>query len=323
MDSIRRITRDDFFEVLTPKPYQQNYLAMYSSVFGGIVTDALLMLVPIDDHMVHRGDGIFETFKCVDGAIYNFDAHLSRLQRSAANLDFVLPAEIADIREVVLSTVRAGGRRDCYIRMFISRGPGSFGVNPYDCPQAQLYVVVTTAPRPFMEVHPGGAVVKTSSVPVKHPFFAGVKNCNYLNNVLMKKEAVNSSVDFVVAFDETGRLGEGATENIGVVTADGRLLFPNLDGILMGTTMMRVMELAQQTVKHGLLAEVGFGDISRDDINRAREIIIVGTTTNVTKVREFDGKPVGTGEYPVYEYLSRLLLDDITGNPAMRTPVFA
>ena len=318
------ITKDNFPSVLEGlnKPYQESYLSMYSSIYGGIVTDPVLMMVPIDDHMVHRGDGIFETFKCVDGGIYNLKAHLDRLQRSAANLDFDLPVNMDQIREIVLETTRAGKQQNCYIRMFISRGPGSFGVNPYDCPAAQLYVVVTQAPKPFMVTHPDGATVKTSSIPVKHPFFAGVKNCNYLNNVLMKKEAVNAKADFVVAFDRQGRLGEGATENVGVVTAENILTFPNLEGILMGTTMMRVMELAEKTVNEGILKKVCFGDVSRDDVNNAKEILIAGTTTNITKVKTFDGKTVGNGTSPVYNSLSQLLLDDIHHNPKIRTEVF-
>ena len=322
---INQITSEAFPEILKQlkHPYQANYLAMYSSVYGGIVTDPVLMMVPIDDHMVHRGDGIFETFKCVNGAIYNLEGHLDRLQRSADNLDFNLPATIPDLREIIFQTIRAGKSHNCYIRMFISRGPGSFGVNPYDCPQSQLYLMITKAPKQFMELHPDGATVKTSSIPVKHPFFAGVKNCNYLNNVLMKKEAVNSGVDFVVAFDEAGRLGEGATENIGVVTSNNVLTFPNLDGILMGTTMMRVMELAQTAVKDGALKQVVFGDVFREDIEQAREILIVGTTTNVTKVKTFDGNPVGNSQNtPVYDLLSQLLLNDIHNNPDMRTEVF-
>ena len=322
--NIPYITKDDFPALLEQlkKPYHESYLAMYSSVYGGIVTDPVLMMVPIDDHMVHRGDGIFETFKCVDGAIYNFEEHLKRLQRSAANLDFKLPIDMEQLRRTVIETTRAGGERNSYIRLFISRGPGSFGVNPYDCPAAQLYVVITRAPQPFMITHPNGASLGRSSIPVKHPFFAGVKNCNYLNNVLMKKEAVKAGVDFVAAFDETGRLGEGATENIGVVTSDTVLTFPSLDGILTGTTMMRIMELARNAVEDGILKKVCFGDIRMADIENASEILIAGTTTNITKVYSFDGTPVGSGSSPVYEYLSRLLLDDIHHNPKMRTDVF-
>lgn len=325
MEPLEILDRQALFERLDSlkRPYHESYLAMYSSVYGGIVTDPLLMMVPVDDHMVHRGDGIFETFKCVDGALYNLDSHLLRLESSAAELGFNLPVSLERKVELIIETIRLAGQRDCAVRLFVSRGPGSFGVNPYDCPSAQLYIAVTRLVAPFMARHPEGAVVKTSAVPVKHPFFAGVKHCNYLNNVLMKKEAVEAEADFVVAFDPDGRLGEGATENIGVVTADGVLTFPNLDGILKGTTMVRVMALAETVVAEGILKEVRFGDISRREIEAAREIVIVGTTTDVTRVREFDGRTVGDGAAgPVFTRLSELLLDDIHNNAAMRTPVF-
>lgn len=323
---VKILNRDQFGATLAAlrKPYHENYLAMYSSVLEGIVTDPVLMLLPIDDHMVHRGDGIFETFKCVEGAIYNLNAHLDRLERSAANLAFTLPVDRVRLHEIIAETIRVGGARDCAIRLFVSRGPGSFGVNPYDAPAPQLYIVITRLGDSFMVRHPEGAVVRTSAVPLKHPFFAGVKHCNYLNNVLMKKEAVEAGVDFVVGFDASGRLGEGATENIGVVTQDGTLVFPRLDGILMGTTMMRVMELAQGLVKKGLLREVRFGDLIRSDVTHAREMLIVGTTIDVTRVREFDGKPVGDGSAGrVYQRLRAALLDDIHTNAQMRTPILS
>jgi branched-chain amino acid aminotransferase len=322
---IAQIDAGNFSELLKSlrKPWHENYLAMYSSVYDAIVKDPTMMLVPIDDHMVHRGDGVFETFKCVDGAIYNLAAHMQRLQHSAANLNFTLPMELDEIKSIAGECIRAGGARDCYIRMFISRGPGSFGVNPYDCPQTQLYIAVTKAPPPFMDRHPAGATLRTSSIPVKDPFFAGVKNCNYLNNVLMKREAVDSGADFVVAFDRSGRLAEGATENIGIVSSDDILTFPNLDGILTGTTMLRVMNLAERAVEQWMLKSVRFGDIYRDDMLAAKEILIVGTTTNVTRVKEFDGQPVGNdGSSAIYNLLSELLYNDIHNNPAMRTQIF-
>ena len=54
------------------------YSAFYSSQLGGIVTDPALMVIPFDDHMVHRGHGIFDTASIVDGKIYDLDAHLDR-----------------------------------------------------------------------------------------------------------------------------------------------------------------------------------------------------------------------------------------------------
>ena len=37
----------------------RNLFSMYSSVTDCIITDQALMAVPVDDHMVHRGDGVF------------------------------------------------------------------------------------------------------------------------------------------------------------------------------------------------------------------------------------------------------------------------
>ncbi len=305
------------------RPFHKNYFAMYSSVYGGIVTDPVLMMVPIDDHMVHRGDGIFEVFKCVNGSIYNLSAHLERLRHSAKALGYKLPCAIGKMRKIVVQTIRAGGHKDCTIHLYVSRGPGSFSVNPYECPKSQLYVVVTRLKKPFMEFHPQGARVKSSAIAVKHPFFAGVKNCNYLPNVLMKKEAEDAGVDFVAAFDARGFLAEGATENMGIVTKDRRLLFPKLRGILAGTTMTRAAELAGRLVRSGDLAEVAFRDISRRDIAAAAEFLIVGTTPNVAAARELDGRPVGGGKPgPIYAKLSALLADDIRGNRKILTKAF-
>jgi len=302
--------------------FQKNYYAMYSSVYGGIVTDPALMMLPLDDHMVHRGDGVFEAFKCVNGSIYNMKGHLERLIHSASGLILVLPWSSGQIGDIVVETVRSGGHKECMIRLYASRGPGSFDVNPYDCPVPQLYVAATSLKKPFMELHPEGAVVRTSRVPVKEPSYASIKSCNYLPNVLMRKEAAELKADFVAAFDSGGFLAEGATENIGIVTRNGKLLFPRLDGILCGTTMMRVMDLAGKLMDSGDLKKVGFADISHKDILNAAEVLIVGTTPNVAAVREFDGAKTGDGKPGVIgRKLNALLADDILHNRQLLTPV--
>jgi len=303
--------------------FQRHYLAMYSSIIGGIVTDPLLMTVPIDDHLVHRGDGVFEMLKGVDGGLYNLDAHLRRLAASAAAIGSALPQEPARLRQTVIETVRAAGVRDCSVRVYVSRGPGSFGVNPYDCPASQLYVVVGTLSPSFMTLHPKGATVRVSRIPLKPAFFATMKNCNYLPNVLMKKEAVDAGVDFVAGFDSNGYLAEGATENFGLVMLDGALVCPRLDNVLCGTTMARVLDLAQALVTDGTLSRIAYGDLTLADLQNAREILIFGTTTDVTRVCEFDGRPLPEAS-PVFTALSRLLQADIRhGTPPQRTPIDA
>jgi len=281
------------------------------------------MMVPMDDHMVHRGDGVFETFKCVDGALYNLPAHLERVEQSAAMLDLTVPMPRQDLSDLIVATVRAGGRADCLVRLLVSRGPGSFGVNPYDCPHPQIYLAVTQLPPAFMQVHPEGAAIRISRIPAKDPFFARTKNCNYLLNALMKKEAVDAGVDFVVAFDAAGRMAEVAAETMGMVTADRRLVFPRLDGILAGTTMMRLVTLCERDRRAERVSGVGFEDIDKPAIRMASEFLVVGTTLNVVSVREFDGRPVGAGSPgPVYQHLQALLLADVRTNPEVRLGVF-
>ena len=317
-----RLTRQQVLERLdaSKKAYQDNYLAMYSSLVDGIITDPALMAIPLDDHLVHRGDGVFEMFKCVDGGIYNLGAHLDRLMASARKIGIVLPRPVNEIRALVIETIQVAGVRDGAIRTFVSRGPGSFGVNPYDCPVSQLYVMVSRPVPSFMTLHPHGAVVISSAVALKPPFFASMKNCNYLPNVLMKKEAIDAGADFSVGFDADGNLAEGATENVGIVTAAGALLCPELDQVLTGTTMQRVLALAQDLVKDGTLTQVGYAPISRDALQQAREMLIFGTTTDVTRVSRFDGYVLPADD-AVFKALSQCLLADIHHGTAHRTPI--
>jgi branched-subunit amino acid aminotransferase/4-amino-4-deoxychorismate lyase len=305
------------------RPYQAGYFAMYSSLFGGIVTDPALMVLPIDDHMVHRGDGIFEAIKALNGNIYNLEGHLDRLEQSAGALALEIPVSRGDMSGIISETIRVAEKPDCMIRVYVSRGPGSFAVNPYDCPAPQLYIVITSLGTPFMKLHPEGGRIRTSLVAAKTAGMSHIKNCNYAPNVLMKKEAVDAGVNFSAGFDEQGFLTEGAIENMGIVTADQRLLFPKLDRILAGTTMLRVMELAATLTRSGILKTVAFADISRQDILAASEFILTGTTINVTAGVEFDGRPIGTGKPgPVYRALESLLDEDMRANNALLTRVF-
>ncbi len=302
------------------KPWHEKYFAMYSSVLGGVVLEPLLMQVPIDDHLVHRGDGVFDTFKCVARAAYNLDAHLRRLMRSAAAIGLNWPKGIDDIRRLTLETLAKADHDACSGRVMMARGPGSFGVSPYECPEPALYIIVYALGTPFMNAHLAGARVRRSLVPAKPTHLATVKNCNYLPNVMMKREAVDWGVDFVVGFDSEGMMAEGATENFGIVTRAGELLFPRAGTVLDGTTMARVMQLAVTLVESGALKKVEFRDITERDIRRAAEMLVVGTTINVVSVREFEGSPVGEGRPgPVGQALNDLLARDISSNDELRT----
>ncbi len=295
-----------------PETYHANYFAMYSSVFGGIVIDPRLMLVPMDDHLVHRGDGVFETLKMVNGRIYLAHEHIARLFTSAERIGLKSPWTEAEILTLMRQAARAAKQKSALIRVLLSRGSGSLGVNPYDCPAPGLFILVHKLLPSFMEAHPGGARVKTSAIPIKPGFFANAKTCNYLPNVLMKKEAVDAGVDFTLSFDERGRVAEGATENFGLLTRNRELLVPKVDRILAGTTMLRVLELAREHLLGPYLDRVDHADLNRKHIHQCAEAYIFGTTPDVTAVIEFDGRRIGDGKPgPIFQRLSELLRNDI------------
>jgi len=318
--SVRILSTGDYARALEAgrRAHHSDYYAMYSSLLDGVVTDGALMQVPLDDHVVHRGDGVFDTFKCVKGAVYNLDAHLTRLMQSAAGIGLSWPGGMAEIRELTLDTLRAAGKEECSGRVMLSRGPGGFGVSPYESTGTGLYIVVYKLGKPFMSQHPEGARVMRSKVPAKEGCWATIKNCNYLPNVLMKREAVDNGVDFVFGYDDDGHLTEGAVENVGIVTQKGVLVFPELKNILAGTTMLRVMRLASEMP--GIIKGVEVRGITEAEVEDAAELLIVGTTINVVAGCVYGGKLIGNGRPgPVWQVLQDALEADMTQNPMMRT----
>ena len=298
--------------------------AFYSSEYDAIITDPAHMQVPVDDHLVHRGDGVFETLKCVDGRVYCLEEHLDRLYYSAKEIALVPPVSREAVRHSILETIRAGGHRDCLARVLLSRGVGSMGISPLDCPRAGLYILAHKTVAPFMETHPGGAHLITSNMPVKAGFFATIKTCNYLPNALMKKEAIDRGADFAVNFDEAGFLAEGATENIGIVDANSWLVIPQPGRILPGTTMQRAYELASQGVAAKWITGKKTSAIRREDLLDSREILIFGTTTNVTAVTRLDGRLVGDGRPGAVSIkLGKLLLAEQTSDNPFAVRAFA
>lgn len=299
------------------------FFAMYSSLTGGITTDPVLMMIPVDDHLAHRGDGVFESIKCVNGQLYNAKAHLERLQQSCEGIGMQPPFPPEQILDIICATIRAGGRRDSLVRVLVSRGVGNMGVDPVPCEGPVLYVAVYELSQRTENGRMKPARAGISAIPLKPPPLATIKTCNYLPNVLMKREARQRGLDFVIALDANGNLGEGATENIGILTPTGELLMPKTDYILAGTTARRALELAQSLVAGGTLTAAEMRNITPEQAASAKEIFLFGTTTDVTPVVEWDGRPVGSGTPgPVAAILLERLRSDMIPENEILTEVF-
>ncbi|MFQ5911836.1 MAG: aminotransferase class IV [Nitrospinota bacterium] len=319
-----RLTAHDLFKgKLSPDdPRSGRYFAMYSSVLGGIVTDPRLMTIPLEDHMVHRGDGVFETLALHHGKVYQLDAHLVRLARSAQMAGIEFPAPKREIRDILLETAAVGRAREATLRVFISRGTGGFSVNPKECSQSHLYVIVTAPERPpaARELH--GMKVISTSVPARNEGSAQLKSCNYMPNALMELEAYKKGADSAVAADDKGFLAEGSNKNVALITTKKELKVPTFRHSLRGTTLLRVMELARKLVEEEVLNGVIQSDIPRKEAYRAAEMMFLGTTLKVLPIVEFDGHSIGNGQPgPIVRRLREELERDMLDNDALLTPV--
>ncbi len=290
----------------------QQYYAMYSSVFGGIVTDPALMVLPLDDHMVHRGHAVFDTAAIVNGMMYELEPHLDRFLRSASLARIPLALSREQMRQIILETAAASGRRQGAVRYWLSVGPGGFGISPSECLGSSFYVMIYEGLKPPASFYTEGVKVITSSIPIKPPLFARCKSTNYLPNALMVMEAKDKGADNGIFIDARGMIGESSTMNVAFVRRDRVLRHPTFDAILAGCTVRRAMELAKTLVAKGQLKDIVVADVSLEEAHEAAEMLIIGSSVKAAPITQWDGRPVGDGKPgPIAKALLELLEQDM------------
>jgi 4-amino-4-deoxychorismate lyase len=297
------------------------YAAYYSSQLGGIVTDPSLMVIPFDDHMVHRGHGIFDTAGIVQGRIYDLEAHLDRFLGSAERSRLTLPGSRDEMRKIIVSTAATSGLRDGAIRYWLSSGPGNLDLSPAATAQPGFFVIVFGGLSYPDRWYTEGLRVMTTTYPIKPPLYAITKATNYLPNVLMQMEAKEAGLDNGVFIDDAGHVGESSNMNVAFVTSDGVFRHPTFERVLPGCTSLRLLDLAQSLVGR-LLTGVEVCNIPVADARGAREMFLIGSSVKVAPVVEWDGQPIGDGRPgPAARALLALLDEDMrTGNRLIDIP---
>ena len=312
--TLRTLTASDVFDQLRALRSRQpvKFSAFYSSQLGGIVTDPALMVLPFDDHMVHRGHGIFDTAAIVEGKIYDLDAHLDRFIRSAGYSKLRLPGTRDQMRDIIVQTTAASGARDGSIRYWISSGPGSLELTPAAGAEPGFFVMIFPGLAYPERWYSEGLKVITTTYPIKPPLYAITKSTNYLPNVLMQMEAKEAGCDNGVFIDEHGYVGESSNMNVAFVTADGVFRHPKFDHVLSGCTSLRLLELAPALQARGLITGVEVCDISVADARASREMLLLGSSVKVAPVVSWDNRPIGNGRPgPVSRALLALLEEDM------------
>jgi 4-amino-4-deoxychorismate lyase len=289
-----------------------NYFAFYSSQLGGIVTDPALMVLPFDDHMVHRGHGIFDTAGLVNGKIYDLEAHLDRFLLSAERSKLRLPGTRQDMRDIIIKTTAVSGQREGSIRYWLSSGPGSLELSPAAGAEPGFFVMVFAGLSYPVRWLTEGARVMTTTYPIKAPIYAITKATNYLPNVLMQMEAKEAGFDNGVFIDAEGHVGESSNMNVAFVTADGVLAHPKFDHILAGCTSLRLLELATGLRDQGLLKAIEVRNVPVAEARASREMLLIGSSVKVASIVSWDDQQIGDGRPgPVAKALLTLLDEDM------------
>jgi len=308
------LTRDEAIARLQDAVHAKaaNFYAMYSSALGGIVTDPALMVLPLDDHMVHRGHSVFDTATLTGGMLYQLDPHLDRLLRSAELARVPLPFPREELRQIILDTAAASRQREGSVRYWLSAGPGGFGLGPAECVGSSFYVIVFNQELYPASYYTDGMKVITSNIPIKPPLFARIKSTNYLPNVLVVLEAKDRSADNGIFIDQHGMVAESSNMNVAFVTKDRVFRHPVFDAILSGITIQRVLQFAERLVQQGDLKEIRLADVSVSEGREAAEMMLIGSSIKIAPVVEWDGRPIGDGKPgPIAKMLLQLWEEDV------------
>jgi branched-chain amino acid aminotransferase len=257
--------------------------------------------ISVFDHGLLYGDGIFEGIRAYNGRVFKLKEHIDRLFCSAKSILLKVPMAHADIMAAIVDTCRRNRIRDGYIRLVVTRGAGTLGLNPNRCKNPSVIIIAGKMQLYPPELYQRGMDIVT--VPTTRNLHSAlnpaIKSLNYLNNILAKIEANNAGCEEAIMLNAEGFVAECTGDNIFIVK-DGHLLTPPLSaGALYGITRQVVMDLAAQS---GL--KVGEPNLTRYDLFNADECFLTGTGAEVVPVVKIDGRVVGTGNPgPVTESL--------------------
>ena len=271
------------------------YAGFYSSWLGGYFNEPWAMVVPMDDHGFHRGDGVFEAVRIHERAYFDLQSHLKRLLNSAQRIGIKPYGSVEELQKILLDLAKRCELNAGLLRLYMTRGPGGFSPNPEESVATQLYAAITSMKPPNMDRYKNGVTCMVSQTGAKDPKYTGIKSLNYLQNVLMRKECHDQGFDFAVCTDVNGKVHEGATENIMIITKNKDMVVPKFDYTLRGTTVTLLMKIAEEKAKDFGLKEVRFADLTVNDVKSASEAAFVGTTLGVLPIASLDKEPIGEG----------------------------
>ena len=259
----------------------------------GKFVDEKKAVVSVFDHGLLYGDGVFEGIRAYNGRVFKLSEHVDRLFYSAKAILLKIPMSHRAICEAVRAACKRNKIRDGYIRLVVTRGAGTLGLDPNRCSNPQVIIIadkIQLYPETFYKK---GLEIVTVPTTRNHTNAVNpaIKSLNYLNNILAKIEAINAGCVEAIMLNSQGFVAECTGDNVFMLKG-GQLLTPPLAaGALYGITRSVAIELAES-----LGIEAKEPNLTRYDLYNADEVFITGTAAEVVPVVKIDGRQIGTGK---------------------------
>jgi D-alanine transaminase len=256
-----------------------------------------------DDRGFLFADGIYDVVRAYEGRLFETRAHLDRLAYGAEALrfksaDFLYLGDVAE--RLVRDNGLTSGQATVYFQ--VTRGAAS---RTHHFPPAATDLTVYAAARPFAphreDMEEG---VNVLLVPDQRWARCDIKTVGLTANVLANQRAKESGAAESI-FIRDGALLEGTHTNLFAVREGVVVTPPKTNYILGGITRQVVIKICGElglSLREATLLEA--------EIDRAEEWMIVGTTTEVTPVVRFHGRPFRSGQPgPVTRRLQKALAE--------------
>ncbi len=248
--------------------------------------------ISVYDHGLLYGDGVFEGMRSYGGRVFRLTEHLQRLKDSAKAIWLEIPMTLDAMAAAVNETLKINGLVDGYIRLVVTRGAGTLGLDPNKTSDPQVIIIADTITMYHDELYEKGLEIVTVSTMRNHPAALNprIKSLNYLNNILAKIEGLQAGCVEALMLNIKGEVAECTGDNLFLMRG-GVLLTPPIEaGILEGITRDAVIGLARES---GL--EVREIALTKHDVYIADECFLTGTAAEVIAVVKVDSRTIGDG----------------------------
>ena len=260
---------------------------------GGKLYDKADAKISVYDHGLLYGDGVFEGIRSYSGRVFRLKEHVDRLYESAQSIYLKIPIAREEMGRAIVDTIAVNKLVDAYIRVMVTRGSGSLGLDPRKTTDPQVIIIADAISLYPPELYKSGLKIVTAGTMRNHPSALNprIKSLNYLNNIMAKIEGINAGCLEALMLNHKGEVAECTGDNIFVVRR-GDLHTPPIDaGILEGITRDAVIQLAREA---GITVHERTMD--RHDIYTADECFLTGTGAEIIPVVMCDGRVLGTGK---------------------------